>query len=68
MIKWIRSKLYYGFSENRTTCHTFVFADKQFSLRNLEEGAYPPFDCILLSREDAIGLRDFLDECLCGYE
>lgn len=64
MIKWARGRLYHGHEGMRSVGHLFMFEDKHFTLKNLVKGDYPPFDCVSLSRADAAGLRDFLNEVL----
>ena len=64
MIKWIRATLYHGHGDERRTGHMFLFDNKKLILNNLKQGEYPPFDCLNLERDDAILLRDFINECL----
>lgn len=66
MIKWAKSWLYHGHTNLRKTGHFFMFEGNSVALYNLSKGEYPPFDCVSLTAEDAIKLRDFLNECLNG--
>lgn len=64
IIKWIRARLYHGHEPERLTGHVFECGSRSISIKNLKEGRYPPFDCLELTLEDAIVLRNFLDESI----
>ncbi len=64
MIKWIRAFCYHGHTDERKTGHIFRYRDKMIQIDNLKAGEYPPFDCLVLSHDDAIKLRDFLNKAL----
>ena len=66
MIKWAMAKMYHGHSDIRQTGHTFIYNNNSVGFVNLRKNEYPPFECVSLTKEDAIKLRDFLDDCLNG--
>lgn len=62
-IKWIRARLYDD-KEYKTTSHIFQFDKESLTIKQIKRGEYPPFDCLELSYENAVQLKDFLTECL----
>lgn len=63
MIKWIRGKLYHGFGKKRTG-YMFAYGDQVIVFERFANDSYPPFDCLNLTRKDAVKLCNFLMNAL----
>lgn len=64
IIRWIRGRMYHGKMNARVVGHLFKCGDNEIMLKNFGVGEYPPFDCLVLTNDDAIQLREWLNEVI----
>ena len=67
MIKWIRGRLYSSYGDKKIVGHVFQCGEESISFRRLGTGDYPPFDCLSLTLEEVIELRNWLNEVIVSY-
>lgn len=71
MLKWVRERLYTGYTGlfgTKRTGHTFMCEDSMIHFDRFSTGHYPPFDCLSLTLAQAIKLRDWLNEAIVSYQ
>lgn len=66
MLQWVRGLLYGSDSSGlyKLYGHMFMVGNKTISFKRFGKGNLPPFDALSLTLDEAVCLRDFLNEAI----